>query len=46
MRRLREFAWEIVLCVVGTLIVWAAIDWFGGPEIVPEDAPGYLAPEE
>ena len=46
MRRLREFAWEIAFCVVGTLIVWALIDWFGGPEIAPDGASGYVAGEE
>lgn len=35
MRRLRDFAGEIVFCVVGAILVWIAIDWFGGPDLMP-----------
>ncbi|WP_283810367.1 hypothetical protein [Pontivivens nitratireducens] len=42
MRKLREFGREILFCLVGGLIAWAAIDYFGGPDIASETMEDYI----
>ena len=36
MRKIREFAVEIIFCLLGTILVWIAIDAFGGPDVVTD----------